>query len=471
MSESLTPLAASETNSIEISEKSNAVSQQAPRTLHIVLNGVHEDSRVLKCAWSLGNAGWDVLVAGSSPSGEPNQLAIGYARIERLPLKIVISRSQVPIIFRPFIRGERTRWFIEGSLRHLRRYRRKLFELLGIKREVVVPNLARAAKAITPVAMEFEPAIIHAHDYTALPIAGAVIQALRDAGKSVELVYDAHEYVPGVAHLTKPMANLYTKIERKYSAGAAAVLSVSEPMSDLLMDQLAITVRPTIVANDPLVEGQEPSKRKLRDDCGIDAKTPLLVYSGAVAPQRGVQTALVALRQLPDVHLALIANPANKSVQDLVASAPDLADRFHVLAYVPNSELVSYLSQADVGLIPILHRLNHEISLITKFGEYMQARLPILVSDVKTMSAEVRKLGNGEVHLAEDVDDFVRAAKLILAAPEMYRTAYTPEVLAEHTWEGQAEILVNLYNTIASVKPSPRAYKPFLVEEISKNTR
>lgn len=437
----------------------------APKTLHIVLNGVHEDSRVLKCAWSLGNAGWDVIVAGSSPSGEPDHLEIGYAQIQRLPLKIVISKSQVPAIFRPFIRGERTRWFIEGSLRHLRRYRRKLFEALGIKREVVVPNLGRAVKAITPVAMEFEPAIIHAHDYTALPIAGAVVEALREAGKKVELIYDAHEYVPGVAHLTKPMANLYTKIERKYSSTAAAVLSVSEPMNDLLMDQLQISVRPTIVANDPLVEGQEVSHRKLRQDCGIDDGVALMVYSGAVAPQRGVQTAVVALRQLPGVHLALIANPANKSVQDLVASAPDLVDRFHVLPYVPNSELVSYLSQADIGLIPILHRLNHEISLITKFGEYMQARLPILVSDVKTMSAEVRMLGNGEVHIAEDVNDFVRAAQLILADPAKYRAAYTPAVLAEHTWEGQAEILVDLYNSIAGVKPSARPYKPFLVEE------
>ena len=38
----------------------------APKTLHIVLNGVTEDSRVLKCAWSLGNAGWDVLVIGAT---------------------------------------------------------------------------------------------------------------------------------------------------------------------------------------------------------------------------------------------------------------------------------------------------------------------------------------------------------------------------------------------------------------------
>ena len=236
-------------------------------------------------------------------------------------------------------------------------------------------------------------------------------------------------------------------------------------MNDLLLEQLEITTRPTIVANDPLVDGQEPAKRNLRHDIGVGAEVPLLVYSGAVAPQRGIQTALAGLRDLPGVHLVLIANPKSESVQNLVSSAPDLQDRFHVVPYVPNSELVSYLSTADIGLIPILHRLNHEISLITKFGEYMQANLPIIVSDVKTMAAEVVRLGNGEVFIAEDVADFVRAARLILDQPAKYRAAYTPEVLSERSWERQAEILLATYNEIAKATPHARVHMPFLITE------
>jgi len=436
-----------------------------PRTLHIVLNGVTEDSRVLKCAWSLSNAGWDVLVVGATATGISDELSIGYSRIIRLPLKIVITKEHAPFLLRIFGKNETLRWLIAGVLRRLRKYRRKLTEKLGVKSEVVVPNLNRAVKVITPVALEFAPDIVHAHDYTALPVAGAIVEALDKGGKKAALVYDAHEYVPGVAHLTKPMAALYTKIERKYSKSAAAVLSVSEPMNDLLMDQLQITARPTVVANDPLVDGQEPSVRDLRRDIGVAPGVPLMVYSGAVAPQRGIQTALAALHQLPGVHLALIANPKSKSVMDLVASAPELADRFHVVPYVPNSELVSYLSAADIGLIPILHRLNHEISLITKFGEYMQAHLPIIVSDVKTMAAEVKRLGNGEVFIAEDVDDFVRAANLVLADPAKYRAAYTSEVLSQRSWERQAEILLETYNRIADAAPTAKTHKPFIVSD------
>jgi glycosyltransferase involved in cell wall biosynthesis len=95
----------------------------------------------------------------------------------------------------------------------------------------------------------------------------------------------------------------------------------------------------------------------------------------------------------------------------------------------------------------------------------MQARLPILVSDVKTMAEEVRKLGNGEVFVAEVVEDFVTGAEKILKNPEKYHAAYSDEVLAERSWERQAENLVGIYNRIAGVNPSIRVAKPFKISE------
>lgn len=419
---------------------------RAPRTLHIVLNSVVEDSRVLKCAWSLGNAGWDVLVVGATNSSRVDELHIGYAEIKRLHLKPVVSNVRVAIV-----------------LRVLRRIKRRIENRIIRKINPPIPNLQRSVHAITPIAFDFLPDVIHAHDYTALPIAGAILERMVKAGHSPSLVYDAHEYVPGVAHLNKPLKRVYASRERKYSALSDAILSVSDGMNELLIPHLGITAAPDIVANDPLVEGQQPSKRNLRDDCKISADVPLLVYSGAVAPQRGVGDVLDALRKAPELHLALIANPANATVIKYVEEYSDLKGRFHVLPYVPNAELVSYLSTADVGLIPIHHKLNHEISLITKFGEYMQARLPIISSDVRTMSAEVRRLGIGEVFTAQDVDDFIRAARVIIANKPTYVARYTPEILSERSWERQAENLIAIYNRIAHVSPSARPHRPFQI--------
>ena len=421
-------------------------SSQSPRTLHIVLNSVVEDSRVLKCAWSLGNAGWDVLVIGASSQPKDDQISIGYAKIKRVGLKPVITQD-----------------LLAKVLRRLRYYKRRAEARFLPVREPGIPNYGRAVKVATPIALDFKPHVIHAHDYTALPIAGALVEALAAKGHTAALVYDAHEYVPGVAHLNKPLAKLYTNQEKKFAQVSQAILSVSDGMNELLMPHLGITKAPDIVANDPLVEGQQQSKRNLRSDCGIDSGVPLLVYSGAVAPQRGVGDVLAALRKMPDVHLALIANPTNATVIHYKTEFADLEGRFHVLPYVPNAELVSYLSTADIGLIPIHHKLNHEISLITKFGEYMQARLPIVVSDVRTMGAEVRRLGNGEVFIAENTDDVIRAVRAVLANKSHYTAVYTPEILSERSWERQAEHLIAIYNRIASVSPDARAHMPFII--------
>ena len=418
-----------------------------PKTLHIVLNAVTEDSRVLKCAWSLGNAGWDVIVAGATPFTHNDALSIGYARIKRLPLKVVLKQD-----------------LLAKVLRKLRYYQRRFQARFLGGYTPGVPNWGRATKAIKPLALDFKPDIVHAHDYTALPIAGEIVQALREAGHEAALVYDAHEYVPGVAHLKSPLMRAYTEQEIRYTALSASVLSVSEGMSELLIPHLKMgDRRPEIVANDPLVEGQQPSQRNLRNDCKIGPDVPLIVYSGAVAPQRGIGTVIEGLRLMPDVHCALIANPENASVKQFVHDAADIADRFHVLPYVPNSQLVDYLSTADIGLIPIHHKLNHEISLITKFGEYMQARLPIVVSDVRTMAAEVRRLGNGEVFVAEDTQDFLQAVRKVLAEKTRYQSTYTPEVLSERSWERQAENLLAIYNRIAGAKPREREHLAFTV--------
>ena len=426
-----------------------APSTNQPRTLHIVLNAVTEDSRVLKCAWSLGNAGWDVIVAGATPFTHNDELTIGYATIKRLPLKVVLKQD-----------------FIAKVLRKLRYYQRRFQARFLGGYTPGVPNWGRAVKAIMPVALEYKPAIVHAHDYTALPIAGEIVAALKKIGVDSALIYDAHEYVPGVAHLKAPLMRAYTEQEIKYTAQSASVLSVSEGMSELLIPHLKMGDRkPEIVANDPLVEGQQPSKRNLRNDCGISPDIPLIVYSGAVAPQRGIGTVIEGLRKMPDVHCALIANPENTSVKEFIAQAADISDRFHVLPYVPNAELVSYLSTGDIGLIPIHHKLNHEISLITKFGEYMQARLPIVVSDVKTMAAEVRRLGNGEVFEALNTDDFVRAVRAVLAEKAKYQAAYTVEVLNERSWERQAEYLLSIYNRVAGVSPAEREHLPFIITQ------
>ena len=192
---------------------------------------------------------------------------------------------------------------------------------------------------------------------------------------------------------------------------------------------------------------------------GIGADVPLLVYSGAAAPQRGLDTIVEALPQLPDGARRARGQRADRPVRSGAWSRarPKLgvADRVHVLPYVPHWQVVAFLSAADVGVIPIHHWPNHEIALITKFFEYSHARLPIVVSDVRTMAETVRvnRAGRG---LPGRGRGRLRPRGRARCSPTRSATAprtSRPGLLASWTWEAQAEMLDGVYTRLLPGRP------------------
>ncbi|MFE3514228.1 glycosyltransferase family 4 protein [Streptomyces sp. NPDC059166] len=300
-----------------------------------------------------------------------------------------------------------------------------------------------------------EPDLIHANDFRMLGVGARAKLRASARGRDVKLVWDAHEYLPGIkpwhAHPRWHVAQC--AYEREFSQYADSVVTVSETLADMLAERHGLKSKPDVVLNAPYAEispeeAAEPVP-DLRELCGIGPDVPLTVYSGSAAVQRGLDIMVESMPQLPGVHVAFVVlRETSELMRQLTARAEELgvADRLHIVPYVPHYQVVPYLSSADIGVIPIHHWPNHEIALITKFFEYSHARLPLVVSDVKTMGEMATRTGQGEVFTAEDVSDYVRAVKVVLADPEKYRDAYNSEgLLQEWTWEAQAEVLDAVY--------------------------
>jgi glycogen(starch) synthase len=332
------------------------------------------------------------------------------------------------------------------------------------------PHLWDWELAYSKVIDDLRPDLIHANDFRMLGVGARARMRALVRGRSIKLVWDAHEFLPGI----KPWNDnprwhpAQCAHEREYSSHADAVVTVSETLADMLIERHQLTEHPTVVLNTP---GGVPdagdtagSAPDLRELCGIGPDVPLVVYSGAAAPQRGLGIMVEALPQLDGVHVALVVlKPTSDYVRGLLDRAEELGvgDRVHALPYVAHDQVVPFLSAADVGVIPIHHWPNHEIALITKFFEYSHARLPLVVSDVKTMAEVTRKTGQGEVFIAEDVDDYVRALRSVLSDPKQYRAAYdVPGLLEQWNWEAQADILDQVYTRLLPDRQRPGTALP-----------
>ncbi len=419
------------------------------RVVMLVDNGVEGDSRVQKTARSAAAAGWDVTLLGCSPDAGVRQWRIGGARVRLLPIG---GGAATGVRGRLLTRG--------GWALRLARLARRPVEhaqvwfwraVLGDRSwRRLEPGLANYERAFGAVIDELAPDLIHAHDFRMLGVGARAARRAREAGRPVKLVWDAHEYLPGARPRRDNARWLpaHLAYEREHVPDADAVVTVSDTLADMLQRTHRLPRRPVVVLNAPeaapaAAAGDVPDLRAL---CGVGPDTPLLVYSGSVAPQRGLGTVVAALPSLPGVHLALVvADPSAPHIAALTA-----ADRVHAVPYVPHRQVARFLSAADAGVIPIDHWPNHEIALITKFFEYAHARLPIVVSDVRTMARTVRATGLGEVFPAGDPAALARAVRAVLADPGRYRAVYDgpDSPLPGWTWETQAQRLDALYRSL-----------------------
>src|SRR5207237_8876153 len=107
----------------------------------------------------------------------------------------------------------------------------------------------------------------------------------------------------------EPSSLLAMMVEEEAHIGQVdGVLTVSEPLAALLAERYGLEELPAVVKNAPARRLGQPRERApsdVRADCGLPGDAALLVYSGAVAPARGLATLVASLTALPDVHLAL----------------------------------------------------------------------------------------------------------------------------------------------------------------------
>jgi glycosyltransferase involved in cell wall biosynthesis len=279
-------------------------------------------------------------------------------------------------------------------------------------------------------------------------VAAAHAARAAKAGRRVALVYDAREFVPGLAHVPPVRVAAYARLEAEFIQDFDQVVSVSEAMADRVAERHRLIRRPVIVMNGPM-EDAAAETPSLRQVVGLAPDTPLLVYGGVVNPARGLGTVLGALALVDGVHLAVVVNNRGPAVRHLEAEAERLgiSERLHLAPFVPHDQVTRYIASADVGLSPLSRVPNHDVTITNKFCEYVVAGLPVVCSDTPEQAGLVADLDLGAVFRADDVADCARAIRQVLArrGELAARIGQDRELRRRFSWEGQTEALARVY--------------------------
>ena len=417
----------------------------------IVWNGIQNDSRVQKSAKSLSDAGYKVSLFGIATKGEPPKGSfdgIDYELVQllaRSPNGLKPNSDQIETGF------DFNRTFLKLQQGALRVGQKSKFIKSILGRIALEKYSAVAARQILELTAQKEFEFIHIHDYTALPLAIKLLAHQRFG--NVKVIYDAHEYLRGTVQPVG-LRSYFLDAEKEIIGRSVGVITVCDPIGNQLVKDFPGIRNLIIVRNTPVKHEVEAGWKTVRDLAHLEKETPLIVYSGGTSRLRGLEVFIAAIEKLPDFHAVVVAPKPDSLDEYFPKDSDQLRKRIHVLPFVPQEQVSYYLFSADVAVHPILSSdkgkriINHEWALPNKWFEYIQAGLPVVISDVELMGKLVQEIGNGLTFKSGDATDFAEKISQVYTDRDIFREAIKLEVVEDSEWSVDSKKLVNFYRSL-----------------------
>ena len=251
----------------------------------------------------------------------------------------------------------------------------------------------------------WDPDFIHSNDWQTLWLG-----VEQKKTTNCFLVFDSHELE---VHRNPPLppaqARFMTNYEQLLLPQCDLVTTVGDAIAEHLQDAYSIT-KPAIIHNAPMSEinsgqlvdrwGRNPLDQTVRSELGLGDEAFIMMTVGNVTINRGIDTVVNALVDLPDhVVLAVLGkqNLSYRAELDELTNKLNLHERVLFVDPVNPLKVVPYISGADVGVIPTLPAtLSYDYSLPNKLFECAFADLAIVASNTREVSRLVGQYNLGE---------------------------------------------------------------------------
>jgi glycosyltransferase involved in cell wall biosynthesis len=298
---------------------------------------------------------------------------------------------------------------------------------------------------------QHRPAIVHAHDVSALSVCAEYKRAT-----GCKLVFDAHEVYDHLAQAEDDLAEVNGKIMAKYQSDVDVFVTINESIADYYRVHYPGFPKAIIVKNATPRADVIAYDGRLHRAAGIAADRRILIYQGGFAPKRGLLQLLLAAEHLQDDWCLVFMGwgrlePLLRQTADAMRTRiPGLADRVRFVPRVPQRELPYWTTGAALGVIPYENvGLNHWFCTPNKLWEYPNAGVPIVSSPFPELRRiiEPNEIGwfMGDPLSPQDIAKAVNAL-----TPEMLSQARQRclEFIASDNWDVYASRLKNAYRTL-----------------------
>ena len=279
-----------------------------------------------------------------------------------------------------------------------------------------------------------KPDLLFSNDLDTLP-ANYLVSAIR----KVKLIYDSHEYFTEVPELVNRPAvrKIWSRVERMFLPHLKYAVTVSPSIATVYREKYGTefrVVRNLPQSREPLVDG---SLRELYGGKYI------IIYQGSLNVGRGLELLVRAMRFIDDAVLLMAGDGDIRKKLEKMVGDLKLGDRIHMLGRMHPEDLYPITSNADIGIsLEEDLGLNYRYALPNKLFDYIQARIPVLCSDLPEMKAVVENYQVGIVTSERDPEALADIIKGMLHDRRQGRWRDSLEKAAEELcWEKESKVL------------------------------
>ena len=263
-----------------------------------------------------------------------------------------------------------------------------------------------SAWALARLLREAHNPVIHVHNFKAAFIA---VFARTLSGRPARIVVSRHLVRKGKTGWL--YRYLYKQVDR--------IIFVSR-----LAQRQFLSTRPkietsklTVVYNSIIPIPTAAPDSPLRTQFGIAPETPILMYHGRLAEEKGLRVLLKAVAQLQDVpYVLMLIGCGDAAFEDTLQhdiATLHLQDKVHLLGFHAN--VYPLIHQCDIGLVPSI--VAESISLASL--EYMSQGKPIVATNNGGQVEIIANQRNGILVPPHDPTAMAQAIRTLLLHPDM----------------------------------------------------
>jgi UDP-glucose:(heptosyl)LPS alpha-1,3-glucosyltransferase len=247
-------------------------------------------------------------------------------------------------------------------------------------------------------------------------------------------------------------------IERANFAGRKyrKVIAVSDGVRDELIRLYGIPSSDVIVIPNGVdlaifsAERLAPQRSVLRNEFGIEAETPALLFVGNEFRRKNLAAVIQALsRHGMERAMLLVAGKDHSGPYRALAARLGVADRVRFLG--PGADMPQVYAATDIFVLPSAYE-----ALSLAMVEAAASGLPVLMTRVHGATEFIRPGENGDF-VEPNGDAIAASVARLLAEPERRRVlgAGARESARSYSWDGIARRVVEVYAHVADLRATP----------------